>query len=242
MPIEVMIALHGLKDTPVPTILVLGGISLLVLAFVKAGIEFVIDPSQRRPATIFGIVLLGLGIGLYLIPEQQISPIPTPTIVVATSIAPAAIPTLTQIPMPTFWPLGNQTSTDPQPLCTITASDAFISGRENAKSLQFSVTGQGGYCSWIVPLDGYNATSKKQIAFWVRGEKGGEQYEVGIKVRKTIPGQEPKVLEMASISWTQVFVQLDKFKSQDLSSLENFSLNFKVGSGTIYVDQLIFTP
>jgi hypothetical protein len=111
MPIELMIALNSLKDTPVPTILVLGGISLLVLAFVQAGIKFVIAPSQKKPAIVFGVILLGLGIGLYLIPEQKTPEVlqitPTPTIVLAetpivtsTATLPAAtdIPTVTAIP------------------------------------------------------------------------------------------------------------------------------------------------
>jgi hypothetical protein len=150
--------------------------------------------------------------------------------------------TLVQIPTPTSWPLGTITLTDPGPLCTITVRDFHETGRENAKSLQFSVTGKGGYCSWIIPLNGYNATSKKQITFWVKGEKGGEQYVAGIKDRNTISGQEPKVSKTASASWTQVSIPMDMFKRQNLSSLEYFSLNFTVGSGTIYVDQLIFTP
>jgi hypothetical protein len=137
--------------------------------------------------------------------------------------------------------LGNKTSTDPKALCVITVNNFQEPGIENAKRLQFN-TGQDGYCSWIVPLNGYNATSKKQITFWIKGEKGGEQYLVGIKDRVTQPGQEPKVSKIASASWTQVSISLDEFKGQNLSSLENFSLNFKNGSGIVYVNRLIFTP
>lgn len=247
MPIDILVTLHGLKDTPVPAILVLGGVSLLILAFVKAGIKFVIDPSQRKPAIIFGIVLLGLGIGLYLIPEQQdpSQPLltPTPTITITDApVVPSVIPPLPQTPFPTSWILGNKTSVDPQALCSITINDFQEANMLNVKQLQFTITEQNGYCSWIVPLNGYNATSKTSVTFWIRGEKGGEKYEVGLKDSQTLPGHEPKVSKTASIDWIQVSIPLSSFKNQDLASLENFSLNFKDGSGTVYVSQLVFTP
>ncbi len=173
------------------------------------------------------------------------TPLPPATL---TSLSPVntVLETLTQVinltPTTTAWPLGTLTSTDPKPACAITVSDLNEPDSKNAKSLQYTVTGKGGYCSWIIPLNGYNATSNKQITFWVKGDKGGEQFVVGIKDTKTISGLEPKVSETASASWTEISIPLDMFKRQDLSSLEYFSINFTVGSGTIYVNQLIFIP
>jgi|WetSurMetagenome_2_1015567.scaffolds.fasta_scaffold34829_3 hypothetical protein len=149
---------------------------------------------------------------------------------------------LTLFPTPTSWPLGTKTYRDEQNLCQITVNDFQDANRENAIRVQFNSSGQTGFCSWIVPLNGYDATSKKQVVFWIKGEKGEEEYKVGIKDTKTMSGREPKVSETASASWTQVSIPLKMFKGQDLSSLENFSLNFNVGSGIVYVDQLNFTP
>jgi hypothetical protein len=242
-------------------IAIIGGILLLAGIF-GGGIDikgFKIPPISGRLrliSAITGIVLLLIAIllsqpNILVQTPLETTPTATQTNEAETAIdyptkeftaTPNTSPTMTQIPTPTSWPLGTQTTTDSKPLCTITVSDFHETSRENARRLQFNITGQGGYCSWIIPLNRYNASTKKQIAFWVKGEKGGEQYEVGIKDKITPPGQEPKVSETASTSWTQVFIPLDDFKSQDLSSLENFSLNFKVGSGTIYVDQLIFIP
>ncbi|MBI5841839.1 MAG: hypothetical protein HZB19_17255 [Chloroflexi bacterium] len=184
---------------------------------------------------VFGV--LGYGMALLANPGASTSQSITPE---STSFP----PTLEQAPMPTPWFLGNGiTSTDPKPLCTIAVNNnARESGRDNAMGLTFNITGQDGFCSWIISLDGYDASSKKQVTFLVKGEKGGEQYLVGIKDVKTESGREPKVPETASASWAQVSIPLDDFENQDLSSLENFSLSFKIGSGTIYVDELIFTP
>lgn len=177
---------------------------------------------------------------------KLIERIPTSTINVAFTPTPTLgetpTPTLVLVPTPTAWMLGNQVLPDPNALCLGTVNDYQDANRENVKRVQFNMTEQGGYCSWIIPLNGYNATSKTKVTFWIRGEKGGEQYEVGIKDTTTLPGHEPKVPDTASATWTQVSILLDRFKNQNLVSLENLSFNFKDGSGTIYVSQLIFMP
>jgi hypothetical protein len=149
---------------------------------------------------------------------------------------------LVLVPTPTAWPLGDQTSTDPIPLCKIAVSNFSEPGRERAKRLQYDITGKDGFCSWIIPLKGFNATSIKQITFWIKGEVGGEAYDIGVKDQATQPGKEHKVSRVATPSWAKVSIPIEEFKIQNLSSLENFSLTFKSGSGTVYVDQLIFGP
>lgn len=242
---DFIIAING---TPLPTLLVIFGFIFLFIGIttIKKPIVIDITSSNRKIALILGIIFVGAGLYLLSQPSNEKkenipTETPTPTAFVALTMTP--VPSITQVSTPTPWLLGNQTTTDDKPLCSIIVNDFQETNRENVKRLQFTITGQGGYCSWIIPLNGYNAISKKQVTFWVRGEKGGEPYEVGIKDRKTPSGQEPKVPQMASTSWTQVSIPLrDSFKNQDLSSLENLSLNFKVGSGIIYVDQLIFIP
>jgi len=178
--------------------------------------------------------------------QNTLEPTPAPT---TTMTSPPeyieSTPTFAQIPVPTAWRfVGTIITTDPSHLCVLTASEFQESGREAASRLQFNVLDEQGYCSWIVPLNGYNAASKQQVTFWVKGEKGGEKYKVGIKDDITPSGQEPKVSQVASASWIKVSIPLDKFKTKghNLDSLENFSLNFTEGSGTIYVNQLFFIP
>lgn len=62
--------IEALKDANVPTILTIAGVILILLAI---GVEGVIKiPAQRqRHAGISGIILLGIGIGLFVMPRSQ---------------------------------------------------------------------------------------------------------------------------------------------------------------------------
>src|SRR6185295_8725006 len=61
-----------LRDTPLPTFLVIAGIFFLVLALVSQIGNYVTMPPQRQKiAAILGGVLLVLGVGLYLVPAPQ---------------------------------------------------------------------------------------------------------------------------------------------------------------------------
>jgi hypothetical protein len=171
-----------------------------------------------------------------------------PLLLPSSSTATSVPPTQTPIPpistpSPTPWPLSNfRTPTDDEALCTIKANKAPQAGRENAVKITYDFPPQEGYCSWVIPLDSYDASTKTTLTFWVKGEIGGEQFEVGVKSPLTYPGQEPKIRQTAARTWTQVSIPLDQFKGQDLTSLENFSLGFRhdLGSGTIYVADFVF--
>ena len=64
--------LKTLKDTPIPSILVIGGILFLLLSFVrKVGSNIELEPTKAWLVGIIGIVLLCSGVGLYLIPAVQ---------------------------------------------------------------------------------------------------------------------------------------------------------------------------
>lgn len=65
-----------LKDTPIPTILVVSGILFLLLSVANqfAG-KISIDPARQRLAVVIGSILITLGIGLYILPTA-----PTPEI------------------------------------------------------------------------------------------------------------------------------------------------------------------
>lgn len=61
-----------LRDTPLPTILVVGGIALLLLSILtQVGGWVSVPPQRQKVAGIFGIVVLTLGIILYLVPASQ---------------------------------------------------------------------------------------------------------------------------------------------------------------------------
>lgn len=59
----------SLQNTPLPTILVIGGILFLVLAVAsELGGKITIAPQRQKSALILGIGLLAIGVALYFIP------------------------------------------------------------------------------------------------------------------------------------------------------------------------------
>jgi hypothetical protein len=64
--------LKTLKDTPLPSILVIGGILFLLLSFVrKIGRYIELEPTKVWLVGFIGVILLFSGVGLYLIPAVQ---------------------------------------------------------------------------------------------------------------------------------------------------------------------------
>ncbi len=136
--------LKTLRDTPVPSILVIGGIVFLLLAFVrKAGTAIEPEPSQRGWTILTGVILLLSGVSLYLVPPAQPVTTPTPTVLdiptsasTSTSLPATAIPqiqaTTTQpIPQPTIPQVATQSPNlihgepvSPEALARIVGGDA----------------------------------------------------------------------------------------------------------------------
>lgn len=71
-------AIATLKDTPIPTILVIAGIAFLLLAIAGqlAG-RIAVAPERQRWAAVIGGVLLTAGVVLYVVPQARLtSPVP----------------------------------------------------------------------------------------------------------------------------------------------------------------------
>ena len=89
--------LKTLKDTPLPSILVIGGILFLLLSFVrKVGSNIELEPEKKWLVGFIGIILLCSGVGLSAIPAIQtplsIAPTETPRVEsTAQAIQPTAI-------------------------------------------------------------------------------------------------------------------------------------------------------
>ncbi len=101
----------SLQNTPLPTILVVGGILLLVLAVAsELGGKITIAPQRQKSALILGIGLLVIGVALYFIPggngtDGEILPIhdaatPTTPADVPTTVPPTTAPATTTAPTP----------------------------------------------------------------------------------------------------------------------------------------------
>lgn len=70
--------LKALKDTPLPTILVVAGIVFLLLAIADQLVgKIAVPPERQRQATIIGCLLLMVGIALHVAPLLGIPPTPS---------------------------------------------------------------------------------------------------------------------------------------------------------------------
>jgi len=173
------------------------------------------------------------------------TPTPTPTL----TPTPTQTPTYTSTPTPTSTPscpirLDEAIPYDGHAGSSLETAEGADSARPDAIKITFENPNTQSFSSWVIPLHTCDATGSESLSFWVRGENGGEQFEVGIRDSTTEAGHEPKVKQTAPAEWQQVFTSLQEFQEQDLSSLENFSLGFSydLGSGTIYVDGFTFSP
>lgn len=95
---EILVAL---KDTPIPTILVIGGLVFLFLSMNgQFSTKAKIPPHRQRFSAILGIILLLSGIFLYVIPAltaETVIPLPTST---STLVPPTLTNTFTPSPTP----------------------------------------------------------------------------------------------------------------------------------------------
>ncbi len=199
-------------------------------------------PAEAAPAVTAGLPAATVE-GL---PLPTFTPMPAEGTPAVTAGLPAAtaerLPSPTFTPMPTAWPPGDQVSSDPHSRCDVGAAGLADPGREHAVVVQFKISGRGGYCTWITPLNGFNAQAMKQVSFWVKGRKGGEEFAVGLRDRGTPEASAPGISRTASDHWSQVIIPLNRFGGLDMTSLEELSLTIQAGSSELYVDRIEFLP
>src|SRR5919109_728282 len=103
--------LDALKNTPIPTILVVAGIAFLLLSIAGqlAG-RITVPPERQRQATIIGCLLVVVGIALHVVPPRLIPPkppeappqtTPPPAIKPDQPLQPSPTPPSPQSPPPT---------------------------------------------------------------------------------------------------------------------------------------------
>ena len=119
---------------------------------------------------------------------------------------------------------------------------------------------KGGVCGFItgvkVPPYGYqNLTSYKYVSFWIRGEVGGENLNIGVADRahfekgdayRSLPINTYVSDKKITTQWKQVFVPMEYFKV-NWNEIETITINFDSyvfengeGEGAIYLDDLSF--
>ncbi|MBN1587566.1 MAG: hypothetical protein JW937_09110, partial [Candidatus Omnitrophica bacterium] len=123
------------------------------------------------------------------------------------------------------------------------------------KSLKLSYNkeslGWCGYYTLLNQIDGefYDLSMYKSATFMIKGEEGGEMFELGMADRNWVNigdsikgGPIDKFLPGGiTTEWQEVEVPLEAFKGIDFSQMGSFVLNFhKKSIGTVYIDNLRF--
>lgn len=122
-----------------------------------------------------------------------------------------------------------------------------------ALRLDYSKKSSGwcGYYTLLNQIDGayFDLSPYKEVRFWVRSEKGGETFEIGMADRSwltigdsvkagTVERYLPKGV---TTGWQEVVIPLPDFGKLDWSQMGSFAINFhKPSEGTLYVDHLRF--
>ncbi|MBI3322448.1 MAG: hypothetical protein HYZ94_02065 [Candidatus Omnitrophica bacterium] len=114
-----------------------------------------------------------------------------------------------------------------------------------------AATGWCGYYTLLNQIDGayYDLSAFKEARFKVKGEKGGETFEIGMADRSWLTigdsvkaGPVEKFLPGGvTTQWQEVVIPLSAFGKLDWSQMGSFVINFyKAGEGTLYIDDLRF--
>jgi len=112
-------------------------------------------------------------------------------------------------------------------------------------------TGWCGYYTLLNQIDGayYDLSPYKEVRFWVRGARGGENFEIGMADRSWLTiGDSVKAGEIGkylpkgvTTDWQEVVIPLKDFGKLDWTQMGSFVINFhKPGAGTIFLDDLRF--
>jgi len=151
--------LQILRDTPLPAILVVGGIIFLILSVLqKAGASIEPKPSKERFSIITGFALLISGVILYLVPPPQ-SPTITPTPIVLDTPTTVILSTSTFLPVAT----STQIVSNPTTANSSCAGATVLGPWEHINGLGQDVTIESG--------DGY-----VHAVFW---RPGGPELKAG---------------------------------------------------------------
>jgi hypothetical protein len=112
-------------------------------------------------------------------------------------------------------------------------------------------TGWCGYFTMLNQIDGeyYDLSKYKSVSFMVKGQKGGETFQIGMADKNWINiGDSLKAGQIEDFlpggvktEWKEVVVPLEKFGALDLTQMGAFVIDFnKKQSGTLYIDNLKF--
>jgi len=119
----------------------------------------------------------------------------------------------------------------------------------NALRLEYSKV--GGWCGWYTLLNGIDISCHNALTFWVKGDEGGERFDIGL-ADDTMQDLEIDAVYVGSIKsflpegvttqWQQVKIPLQSLKSElNLDRMGSLVFWFRYeGKGAVQVDDIAF--
>lgn len=139
-----------------------------------------------------------------------------------------------------------------RPSFTIITKSSEIRRGEHGQSLVIDYKKEAGWCGWYTLLNNIDITPYNTLSFWVRGEQGGEKFDIGLadarmqelEIDAFFLGCVTSFLPEGFISkeWKEARVPLARASSEiNLSRMGSLVFWFKYGgSGRIYVEDIKF--
>ncbi len=100
----------------------------------------------------------------------------------------------------------------------------------------------GGYGGWGVALRGGGVSGYRYLAFDLKGEKGGELFEIGLRDMKS-QERRRSIAQFTDTPkrWQRVYIPLTEFNGVNLATLENLSVTFAPKqNGKVFLDNIAF--
>jgi len=109
---------------------------------------------------------------------------------------------------------------------------------------------EGGWCGWYTLLQGLDASNFNSLTFWVKGEEGGERFDIGLadqrmqdlEIDAVYAGPVKAFIEGGEVTkeWKKVRIPLARVGSEiDIKHMGSIVLWFRYGGvGKIYMDDI----
>ncbi|MBI2871369.1 MAG: hypothetical protein HYY14_06650 [Candidatus Omnitrophica bacterium] len=131
--------------------------------------------------------------------------------------------------------------------------ETYVGGRGRSLRLDYAKksTGWCGYYTLLNEIDGdyYDLSRYKSVSFWVRGARGGEEFEIGMADKNWLnigdslkAGPVTTYLPVGvTTEWQEVTIPLEDFGKLDFTVMGSFVINFhRKQEGTVFIDDLRF--
>lgn len=119
------------------------------------------------------------------------------------------------------------------------------------QALRIEYNKVGGWCGWYTLLNGIDVSRHNALSFWVKGEEGGERFDIGmadermqeLEIDANYVGPITAFLpEGVKTQWQQVKIPLAPLRSEmDMTRMGSLVFWFRYeGAGAIHVDDIAF--